>query len=185
MPATSFPRLLSRPAKVYWAGFESDTFTLQREGWDLSASQDPMRGTMQIAMRHEKAQMYAISEITEWRFQQTLDYRYGDMMPPAYLRMESVGGQIYSRALTSARDWNFAPIDATPVFADEPIRSIEDLIHFATFKPKKIILPPDTVPDLMKRILELQEPGREKFFLEQAKRSAEPTLHAQIFSLAS
>ncbi len=179
------PRILSQPVEVHWAGFRSDTLALQREGWSISANQCFHDRTMQIALRHDKAQMRGISYIDEWEYQKFLD-RYGYYPRPVPLRLESVGREIYSHALTSVRDWNFQPIDATPMFVETPIKSIDDLVYFAPVHAKPVIIPPDSVPDLMERILKIQEPMREEYFREQAKRAGRaPTMHAQIMSLVA
>jgi hypothetical protein len=180
------PRILSQPVEVHWAGFRSDTLTLQREGWSISANQDAINRTMQIALRHDKAQMRGIGYMDEWVYERFMDMRYGHFSPPTPIRLESVGERIFSHALTSVRNWNFQPIDATPMFVETPIKSIDDLVYFAPVHAKPVIIPPDSVPDLMERILKIQEPMREEYFREQTKRAGRaPTMHAQIMSLVA
>lgn len=184
--AGGYPRMLSEPVTVYWAGFESDTYRLQCEGWALSADQDVMDGTMQIAMRHKDADMCAITQREPWQYHSDWRdaQRFGNFAPRR-LQMQAIHSHI--RVHVAGRmDWSrFEPIDAKPTFVMDDPRDIKDLVHFATRDTSKIIVPQETVPDLMKRILEMQEPGRQAHFLKQAKEARlRTTLHAQIYSIA-
>ncbi len=49
------PRILSRPLRVHWAGWETDTYRLQRSGWKISAMQDVRGNRLQMAFRHNGA----------------------------------------------------------------------------------------------------------------------------------
>jgi hypothetical protein len=59
-------------------------------------------------------------------------------------------------------DWSFNAIDATPSFTERRISRVEDLAHFAAplVKTREIIIPQDSVPELLERILKLQQPAR-------------------------
>lgn len=164
------------------AGFESDTLSLQRSGWEISAAEDPQRGFMQIAMRHSKLQLRALSARLAWEYSQRSDYLQHVNVP--IVQMEHVGQQIMVPGYTSVRDLKFRPIDATPSYLFEPPKTLDDLCHFATFEAKRILLPEDEVNELLSRVLELQEPARQKHFMEQAK-DARLTLRANVMSFAA
>ena len=56
------PGLLSQPVRLYWNGWESNTYKLQNNGWELSAMQDTQNNKMQIAFRHVQAGVRGMSE---------------------------------------------------------------------------------------------------------------------------
>lgn len=183
-------RFLSEPVKVYWAGFESNTFRLEQEGWSISANQDVANDSMELAMRHERAGLYAITRREHnWGYREQM---YAEMRwerrPPLKLHIEEMRSHIQTRQIHSLNYTDFSPIRSTPMVVEmDRIESLADMVHFAPLHTKQIILPPDTVPDLMKRILEMQEPGREAHFRKmtaEARKTA-PTLHASIFSMVA
>lgn len=193
--------ILSYPIRLRWAGFETDTRQLQQRGWSLSVDQDVYRNGCRLAMRHEQQQMVG--------FTNTLDLDYyraragagiGDIQ---YLRglafhvvhMRSRGHAIIHEM--GEPRWNqFQPIDAEPQFLSVNGRQsdLEHLVHFAPalVRTQEIILPEATVPDLMARILELQEPGRQTALKQQLMEDREQMyaiprqkFHAQILSIAA
>lgn len=182
-------RVLSEPVRVMWAGFETDTLRLQRAGWSLSAEQDVCRGAMRLAMRHEQAQAFAISDPMDWHYREAGWHR----TVCVHMRMAH---RIEFREMGRV-DWNFQPIDAQPTFIpDFRFRQLEDFAHFAPslVRTKEIIIPEETVPDLLERILALQEPGRQEALKRQLQadragmtRDAIPRqkFHAQILSIAA
>lgn len=174
-----------------WAGFESDTYRLQQQGWSISAEQDIRQCTMRLAFRHTGAAMFGVSDEIGWQYERHL-MQYGGDFP--LVRVHMMGREIRYHIQGSV-DWNFQPIDAMPQFVKTEIKSLEDMVHFAPAlaRTKQIILPEESVPELMERILKLQQPEREAEFLRQAKdaseglRTAPPQqkFHAQILSFAA
>lgn len=180
---------LSQPVRIYFAGFESDTWKLQEAGWSLSAEQDIMSQSMRLAMRHEGLQLYGISDHQRW------DYwdRMGGRMPPLFVR--HMAARMYVQMIESA-PFSFEPIDARPMYAPSRTSRIEDLVHFAPamVRTKEIILPEASVPQLMDQILKLQEPGRQERLKQQLAEEREgirldaiprQKFHAQILSIAA
>lgn len=190
-----FPRVFNRPVPVYWAGFESDTYRLEREGWSFDAEQDVRRQTIRLAMHHSGCQMTGITEIADWHYEEA---RHHGWMPKKPLRMVAVGnvhvwkddimGGHYGGREHKVMYLNtFKPVSCTPhllrpndMQEAEKSEPLAELLHFLPVDPKRIILPSDAVPALMDRILELQEPDRQKHFQDQVRGKA-PTLSAQIF----
>jgi len=157
---------LSRPIRLHWAGWETDTYRLQQAGWSLSADQDIMSFRMRIAMRHEAAQMRAISAPVDFDFHRNFsDPRYLDHI---VLPVQALGRDV-SIHMHGAVEWKFQPIDAQPQFIERKVSRLDDLVHFAPSlaRTQEIILPEDSVPDLLERIRKLQEPAR----IERLKQS--------------
>lgn len=172
--------MLSEPVRVHFAGWESDTLTLQRSGWELSADQDVARDTMRLALTHSRLGLTALTKMMEWRFMQEREYR-------VHARLEVMNVEFFGRSgslmIRGSFPPTFRPIDAEPCWSTEAPQKLEDLVHFANFQQKRILLPEETVSDLMKRIIDMQQPGREAHFLKQAKQA--PRLEAQILSFCA
>lgn len=181
--------MLSEPVRVHLAGWESDTLTLQRSGWELSAEQDVVRGSMQLMIRHQALGLLGLSKNIAWEYHN--DPRWMQHVRLPILQIEHFGrtDRLWvpmTASLGSFRGGHgpsFEAIDAMPSFITEEPRRLEDLAHFATLHQKRILLPEETVSDLMKRIIEMQQPGREAHFLKQAKQA--PRLEAQILSFCA
>jgi hypothetical protein len=188
-------RILSRPVRLNWAGWETDTFRLQQAGWSLSADQDLYRNTMRIAFRHQGLETTALTEVSCWDFERS-------HYDPAYLAGVTLPVKVMSRQVNihmhGEVDWSgFKPVDAQPSWTSHRVERLEDLVHFAPSlaRTKQIILPEESVSDLLDRIVKMQEPGREEHFKRLAREANEPgravsfqpisKVHAQIISLAA
>jgi hypothetical protein len=92
-------------------------------------------------------------------------------------------------------DTNFAAIDATPQFVTTTIKTLADFAHFGAplARTQEIILPEENVPELLEKILKLQDPAR----IERIRRDVRnpegimidaiprQKMHAQILSFAA
>jgi hypothetical protein len=183
--------MLSRPVELHWAGWRSDTFTLQQHGWQLSAEQDMMRMQMSIAMRNERAGMSGVTAAVDF------DYLHNANGPGQYF-MPKLPVHLMGRKIevihTMGDHWsNFNPIDAQPQFMQRERRSLEDCAHFAPAhtRTQQLIVPEDSVEYLMARILKMQQGPRIERIREEIREgervSFQPRqkFHAQIISLAA
>lgn len=185
-------RMRSHPVRVRFAGWESDTFTLQREGWEISADQDVRCDRMSIAIKHPKMGIGGVTSYADWQYQRYFgDARYADQLPPLpILEMRQLSG-VHERVYFQHRRLElstraYSPIDAVPSYVVEEPKTLDDIAHFASFEQKRILLPQEEVEKLMARILELQQPERAAHFLKEAKQdsSRAPKFEAQIMSFA-
>lgn len=177
--------LQSLPVKVRFAGFESDTYTLARNGWELSMQQlnEAYSAGMSIrlAMKHENCDMYAIAS--------PLQIPYGEvarsMFDPGFMSqfvqqmgfdIMYVGGDIRFKifperhgAAMTFRD-SFMPIDATPQRTEEV--SIRDFKFFKVANPslQDILLLPEQVPEALNWILKAQEQAQEEIRKRKSSR---------------
>lgn len=182
-------RVLSRPLKVEWAGWETNTYRLQQAGWKLSAEQDVYQNRLRLAMQHERMNLYAMSRMTDFEFERFARSRF-DELP--MIVMQAMGREVFIQE-HGRIDWGFNAIDAKPCLADRKITRIEDLAHFAAplVRCNEVIIPEESVPKLMERILELQQPARTDRIKEQMRSpegySTQPQqkFQAQIISLAA
>lgn len=186
-------RLLSQPIRIHWAGWETNTLALQQAGWSLSAEQDMMRQQLRVAMRHEG---YGVRGLTGGI---DFDYRSMSKREHEYLRHVVLPAQLASRFQINTMERfpsMFQPIDALPQISTAQRMSLDDYAHFAVplATTREIIVPEPSVSDLLARILEMQEPAKNRYFKELVEseregRSSDAGLqrkfHAQIVSLAA
>ena len=195
-----FPRMLSRPHPVCWAGFQSDTRTLQQNGWEFSAHQDVANYEFGLMMKHSALGIHACTNLVDYRTTVAgMNHPHARM--PFYIQW------LTDRSIKFHYEpptwmWECKPADMQPQVVHE-LRDIDDMNLFAgcMARTNEVIVDPHSVPDLMDRILELQEPGRQEYYRQQAaemrRRAMDPGIeaaakssprqkfHAQILSLAS
>lgn len=182
-------RLLSRPLKVEWAGWETNTYRLQQAGWKLSAEQDVYQNRMRLAMQHERMNLYAMSRVTDFEYERYAMDRSFDF---PMIVMQAMGREVFIQE-HGRIDWGFNAIDAKPCLADRKITRIEDLAHFAAplVRCNEVIIPEESVPELMQKILKLQQPARTERIREQMRNpegfssAPQQKFQAQIISLAA
>jgi hypothetical protein len=153
--------LQSAPIKVVWCGFESDTLTLQRCGWKISAEQDVMSMNVRIAIKHPFKSLYGVSKMTRMYFEDTFHERgYG------IFEINDITSNYQVQLLE--RSFNFKPIDAEPAYIES-----HPMEHFAFFREPllnpehSIVVADQSVEELLNKILELQDPMLKKYYNEQ------------------
>ncbi len=171
----SGPRLRGRPLEVNFLGFRSDTFTLQRVGWQIAESRHPSQHSYDtnwsIAIRHPDHRMSGMSrgiprdQILRWINRDMRDRE------PATLHFELAIQSMIHRAEEVSHHPMFFPVDATPVY--EEIRR-EELYDMPYFRPidegKEIFLRKASVDEIMQIALDKQEPEQARI---RAARQAE------------
>lgn len=172
---------LSRPVKLHWAGWTTDTFELQRAGWRLSAEQNVYEARMGLALSHPGIQMQGVTETLGWDFP-AVSMNMGHLQP---LRVKLFGRDVHVHLDESI---HYAAIDATPQIRPNraPV-SLSEFAHFATPAQQKLIIPEHSVGELMQQILEKQS-GARLLRIEDEVRwdiAQKPRFHAQIISLAA
>lgn len=184
--------------KVRWAGWESDTLTLQRHGWQIAAenyrSMDRDSMQMRLALKYEpreaRGQSYTTYEahkaVAPFYAVGMAEYDYSfirqilDNGHQGYRILTETAFQFgamannYHVEVRGQERFDFEPIDARPQFMSGPrdVRHIED---FRIFQPvdrnPEIIVDPNDVPGMMERILELQSP-KQREIREKARKEA-------------
>lgn len=180
-------RLLGRPITLHWAGWETNTARLQEAGWQISAHQDHYRDALQLALRSPHGDAHGVSA--------RMDYQYFESG-----RMLDYQPQLHAH-LTMGRDVHFnivgqpipfEAVDAMPQYVSHRRQSLSDLNYFAAplVRTRPIVVPEESVAELMERILKMQQPDRtariqaalrnpEGYMLD---RLPEQKFHAQIIS---
>ena len=185
-------RVLSEPAEVWWAGFCSDTYRLQQEGWQIAADEDIMRDSIRLLLKHRDMKLYAMTAAERYRFREQY------MHPPRLVFQVVQAAPHFQVQRVDRVDFAaFREIDAKPQVLHSPvIKSIEDFRIFATplVRTEEIIVEPQTVSAMLEQIRKLQAP--EQVRIREQQRLAErrdegvtdaapqTRFHAQIISLA-
>lgn len=169
-------RILSRPVRLHWAGWETNTLRLQQAGWQLSAEQDIASDSMRLAIRHEASRVYGLTARVPWHYMHELDRFQG--VPDLPIQHIASRYEIVTHEMPSLNA-GFRPIDAMPQFTQARRVSLDDFAHFAAplARTEQIIVPDEDVTALMDRILKLQDPARMERVREEVRRSHEPGLH--------
>lgn len=184
-------RFLSRPCEVHFAGFVSDTYRLQQEGWQLSMEQDIRMRSIRLAMRLDAARLYMVSNACTYEYMSD----YGRDRLPVF-HVQHCASNVTVQLMES--QFLFKPIDATPQYTEVRRRSIEDFGIFAApaARTEEIIVEPETVASLLDKIKSMQSPELAAIRERNRRRAADPgsmdhgamqgtRFHAQIVTLAA
>lgn len=186
------PRILSRPIRIHWAGWETDTFQLQKAGWRLSAMQDIQGQRLQMAFEFGHGRtMQAITEVIPFQYERMVDmrdYRAQDELRGLRLRVaKAISDELMVHISGRLDQPGFGPIDAEPRYTTNTIQRLEDFAHFAgpLIRTNEVIVPEKSVPELMEMILKMQQPARIERIREELRgeNRVEQKFHAQIISL--
>ncbi len=188
---------LSRPVRIRWDGWESNTLKLQQAGWEFSVEQDMSMHGVRLFMRNSRCEMYgSTSTISMDLFEAHRDPRYLDSMHFEVGHMASrLTVQVHNEYPLTA-----APVDMQPVITTwGEIKTLEEFGIFAVplVRTEGIYLDEASVPKLMETILEAQDPAKKKYFEDKVREQRLPgatspigyeprqKFHAQIISLAA
>lgn len=175
--------LLTNPiVQIDWAGWRSDTLTLQRHGWEVLVEQDIYPGTIRIALQHREAQ---VQGITEW----IQGINFMSVIESGYDRLPIFRARLYHKIIINLMEttFNFEPVDAQPRLFEGERKEMSDFNIFQPIKAQEIISDPAEVNDLMEQILELQSP-KQRELREKARREnrkLQRQVHAQVITLAA
>jgi len=197
----NFLRTRNPICRVHFAGFESDTLRLERAGWQLSMEQvqdyDGVR--LRLALRHEAGRIHALSHVV------TAQAFYRAQLEKVWehivFNIAWVGNDARFHVFPQPRPLDFKAVSAVPEFTRSQEIRFEDAIPFKPLNmdAPEIIVPPQSVPELMDMILKLQDPRqaeiRARRRREAWKAGAEPgasdgyspaaDIKAQIISLSA
>lgn len=187
-------RILSRPIRVFWAGWETDTFKLQQSGWKIAVKQDMYRDYYEFLFRNDFMNLTALSaamQIHQLITDHKMGGQYAAQLPP--LVIEKVAPTI--EILRDARHENnffddFKMIDARPRMESMRVSSLQEscVFAYAIDQAEEVVVDRAdmTVVDHLKAIKELQS-DEQKRLREKARqkrdRSEEPVKGSVILQL--
>lgn len=164
-----YNRVIKNPImEVFWAGWRSDTLTLQEHGWQLAVENDPMRRQLRIALHHPAMNLYGImADHVRYEMME------GRPLPP--LMIGCMAPNIRFETFRSVGTMpNFTPFDARPQYMETEIKNISDMKLFRPLNAiQEIVVESHDVDELLGKILSMQSPRqaelREKARLEQRR----------------
>lgn len=185
--------ILSRRHPIHFAGWSSDTFTLQQAGWEFSASQRPELDEVGLAFRHPNLGLRGMTDtIPAYRYAAMDAHHEGPAFQVVWMTDAHVQVQ---RVHIPTWAGDCSPVDMKPQYVPE-VKTFEDSVRFAQVsmaRTAELIVDPDDVSAMMDRILTLQDPARQKRYREAVRQgragSDRPAprqkFHAQIVSLVA
>lgn len=185
--------LKSRPCKVWWLGFESNTFALQQAGWELAVEESIAHMQIRLLLRHQDLRLYAVSEYSHFDFFESAG---NPSYPPPVFRVIQAAPRFEVISMHDYAFDQFKQIDARPAMSLQERRSVEDFAIFATplVRTEEIIVEPKEVADILEQLLAMQSPEQKAIRERNRTRDrrgevpgAGPVqkFHAQIISLDS
>ena len=154
------------PLRLWWDGWETNTQKLQKAGWSLTAEQDLMSGSFRILLKHPQ-KLYMLSDAVNVNYYDL--HQQQQIMSTIEVPIRRVSSSMHIQLVE--RSFSFKPIDAEPFVAGQ-VKSVEDLVWFSPplIKTNEIIVPDESVDDLLRRILEKQDPLLKKYYKEEVMR---------------
>lgn len=126
------PRLLSRPMGVEWAGWRTDTLTLQRNGWEMAIEFDICYHAYRLLLRHKMMRLYALTDAM--RIEEAMSHN-GNLADVPVFHICGVAPTIRSLEVPGINFSAFREIDAAPRVVTNKITCVEDLNIFAAPMP--------------------------------------------------
>lgn len=178
-------RILNPIVRFTWNGWESDTLTLQQNGWEISVEQDLYANRIRFALRHHNKDFFGLTGFVPFDYMQALQDR---MYTRAFILPVSLASQFRIQIITTEHFGAFTPIDAHPEFGSSEINSLDDLCIFREASKQDIIVPDKDVSELLQEILWKQAPSqakiRERILKGQQREFYEKSVvHARILSM--
>jgi len=160
-------RILSRPCRVVWAGWESTTTSLQQRGWSISVDYDVRCLTYRMAIHNREMKLYGISSETriDPAFSR-MDHQHDPDELPTFT-MQAVAANIRVQSPTIAMSpGGFQAIDAMPIYTEEAITRIEDtnIFNIPLTRAEEIVIDKAdmSVIEHLEAIKELQQPEQKR-----------------------
>lgn len=196
-------RFSSPIAKVYFEGWESDTTTLQRAGWDISSYEVPPihgRPMIRLALRHEKLRLYALTNGIELTMDMIHRLHTMDRPDATFLCFEviTMGGEGQMVTVMGEMPKTvFMPVDTFPEYSTGYSRNyLKDMCIFRTIPTEapELVVAPEKVHEILDLLLKAQDPKQAE--IREKKRraawcpnntegyNARADIRAQIVSIA-
>jgi hypothetical protein len=160
---TTLTRVENPRVDIQWAGWTTDTYGLQQQGWQISVQESHATMEMRIAIKHP-------SGLYGWT--KGLNLRGFGMDRKSFhsgmaVQLEYLGPDLQMTRRTyhlESIDFDkFQPVDATPGFVETEVMGIDDFNIFRPLKKEsEIIIPQQNVSELLHKISELQAPKQDE-----------------------
>jgi hypothetical protein len=183
------PVELNPVCRVFFAGFQSDTYTLGSHGWDIALQDVPLhragRGETEMVLHHKPSGMVGTAVADRWEPMGWRQMRMENCLPEFHVR--NMGNQkkvIRMGRLDPYAGFDWVETEPTITMVEE--RDIFTLPLFtrkAAPAAEQLIVEPATVSELLEQIRKAQAPGQAEIRERARRRELAPTLHASILTL--
>ena len=182
--------IVSHPMRIHFAGWETDTYRLQQNGWQLSASQDPYHDSIQVAFQHPEYRMRGVTN-------RIRRYDMMDRYNPTHRDPIDVAGFLASDFVSMRTNIlpmdSFKPIDAEPQFMEMRQMMSQNMFFAPNLaRTQELIVPEQSVDDLLNMILDKQASNRAQLIQRRVREQGQKIdfnprthVHAQIVSIAA
>lgn len=145
--------ILSKPIKIRWAGWESNTLSLQNAGWEISAQEMIGSYKLRIAIRNTKLRAQGISDEINFDYFEYRDFPYMDV---GIMSMDLSQNIVVTRPISADI---FEAVDARPMYTDNKL-TLDDFAYFkkVNHNVQDIFLKEASMQDILQLALERQEP---------------------------
>ncbi|KKK63198.1 hypothetical protein LCGC14_2996690 [marine sediment metagenome] len=164
------PRILSQPIQLHWAGWRSDTFTLQRAGWQLAANQDIEFNKLRFFLKHPGINICGTSQSIDFDYLRSVhlgerDY-LRDIILPCQLASEYIIDEV------GCVPYSVQAIDATPTYTEAKMISLKDAKFFTTVNTdiQQVTLEKATLAEVLDFALQKQKPRQDDIRRELLRR---------------
>jgi hypothetical protein len=187
--------LQSAPITIRFAGFESDTLTLQNNGWQLALEDefDHMlyRHRMRFILKHDMLNLYCLSNIEEIDYHSI--YNMNDMFEISkkvhIFQIQVIARDVVLKGLQPINMDCVNQIDAMPEIVEIQQLSLLPIFKTIVQPDNALIVEPDKISALLEQIVACQSPKqaeiRERMKKSEGRENFKQTLHAQILSVAA
>lgn len=171
--------------RVYFAGWESDTLKLQREGWEISAQQDPYRRDISLALYHRQSGLTALTNSKSFGSMAWATPYMAELAEVLSFNVVAMHNNIRAMYMPMReQSVRWAPISCLPECSEMTTveKSIHDIVPFRSFNPdaEQIVVAPDSVPQVLDLLLKCQVPAAEARRTRQRKEAAKMAAHIQV-----
>ena len=180
--------LLNYPITVIFAGFESDTLTLQRNGWQFLVQQDYSSMSLNVVMKHSTQEMgmfHLRSNRIDYQMLHIFQTDPAKFFKELVLSVGCFAAHSEYRIFPTMGSVRFKPFDATPEMSNmeeaynrhtETMYSQDVSKLFRSFDDsKELVVDPADVNQLMDMILKSQY-GKQKEIIKREIRDREISL---------
>lgn len=186
---------LSPVCDVHFAGFSSDTYRLQRNGWQIGTREDHIRGDITLLLNHKDYGIQAVAVSMERFYAPEWHSMHGRGVRPPEFNVIKLASDMRIRVERMSTMMNthlnfddFRLADMTPQTISVKEYEIGKLPLFAEAKKplaEQIIVPQRDISDLLAEIRSRQVADIAEIREREKRRELQTIQHASILALAA
>lgn len=185
---------MSPVCEVHFAGFSSDTYRLQCNGWQIATREEPMRGDITLLLNHREFGIQAVARSRGRFYAAEWHSKYGHHGVPEFQVVKMASDMrvrvetIYTTTNTVLGFDDFSLADMTPQTVRIKEYEIGKLPLFAEAKKtlaEQLIIPQRDISELLAEIRSRQAPNIAEIREREKRREIETIHSASILAIAA